>query len=148
MKILCVTPIMHLNGVFEYLQSFGEVSYNPDLEKENFKSLSMIEYDVIFCNPNKQKYLLNKETLNDFNGVILTASTGLNHIDVDYCNEKNIKVLSLTKDMSLLEHLPSTSELAFGLMLSILRNIPKGFDDVKSGGWDYDKFIGHQLKDK
>ena len=36
MKILCVTPIMHLNGVFEYLQSFGEVSYNPDLEKENF----------------------------------------------------------------------------------------------------------------
>ena len=148
MKILCVTPIMHLNGVFEYLQSFGEVSYNPDLEKENFKSLNMIEYDVIFCNPNKQKYLLNKETLNDFNGVILTASTGLNHIDVDYCNEKNIKVLSLTKDMSLLEHLPSTSELAFGLMLSILRNIPKGFDDVKSGGWDYDKFIGHQLKDK
>ena len=57
MKILCVTPIMHLNGVFEYLQSFGEVSYNPDLEKENFKSLNMIEYDVIFCNPNKQKYL-------------------------------------------------------------------------------------------
>ena len=50
MKILCVTPIMHLNGVFEYLQSFGEVSYNPDLEKENFKSLNMIEYDVIFCN--------------------------------------------------------------------------------------------------
>ena len=33
-------------------------------------------------------------------------------------------------------------------MLSILRNIPRGFDDVKNNGWDYDKFMGHQLKDK
>ena len=148
MKILCLTPIKHLDGVYEYLESFGEVYYNPDLSKGEFNFLHMDDYDVIFCNPNKQKYLLNEETLGEFNGTILTASTGLNHIDIKYCDKKGIKVLSLTKDMSLLQDLPSTSELAFGLMLSILRNIPNGFEDVKVGGWDYDMFMGHQLRGK
>ena len=60
----------------------------------------------------------------------------------------NIKVLSLTKDYDLINDLPSTAELAFGLMLSILRNIPSSFDDVKSKNWNYDKFMGHQLKGK
>ena len=148
MKILCLTPIKHLDGVYEYLESFGSVSYAPELQKEHFGSIGMNTYDIIFCNPNKQQYLLNEEVLGEFNGTILTASTGLNHIDVEYCNEKGIKVLSLTKDMLLLQDLPSTSELAFGLMLSILRNIPNGFEDVKVGGWDYDMFMGHQLRGK
>ena len=30
----------------------------------------------------------------------------------------------------------------------MLRNIPSSFDDVKKGGWDYDEFMGHQLKGK
>mgnify|MGYP001223714690 CR=1 FL=1 len=58
----------------------------------------------------------------------------MNHIDIDYCENNDIKVLSLTKDYDLINNLPSTSELAFGLMLSMLRNIPSSFEDVKVGG--------------
>ena len=148
MKILCLTPIKHLKGVFEKLESFGEVCYHPNINKHDFKFLFINYYDVIFCNPNKQNYVLDKQTLRNFQGVIITASTGLNHIDLDYCKNNDIKVLSQKNDYKLLNDLPSTSELAFGLMLSILRNIPRGFDDVKNNGWDYDKFMGHQLKDK
>ena len=148
MKILCITPIKHLDGIYEYLESFGEVYYNPELNKEDFNFLHMGDYDVIFCNPNKQKYLLNEEILGNFSGTILTASTGLNHIDIEYCGKSGIEVLSLTNDIQLLQDLPSTAELAFGLMSSILRNIPSSFEDVKVGGWNYDKFIGHQLKGK
>ena len=148
MKILCLTPIKHLNGIYEYLERYGDIHYSPDLNKEDFVYFDMDEYDVIFCNPNKQKYVLDKYTLGKFKGTIVTASTGLNHIDMEYCNDNNIKVLSLTKDYDLINNLPSTAELAFGLMLSILRNIPGGFDDVKNGGWDYDKFMGHQLQGK
>ena len=148
MKILCLTPIKHLDGIYEYLESFGQVYYNPNMDKGHFQHIHMEDYDVIFCNPNKQNYVLNKKILEKFNGVILTASTGLNHIDVDYCNQVGIKVLSHTNDYELLNELPSTSELAFGLMLSIVRNIPKSFEDVKNGGWDYDSFMGHQLKGK
>ena len=148
MKILCLTPIKHLDGIYEYLESFGEVYYNPELDRGEFNFLHMDDYDIIFCNPNKQKYILGEKTLQNFKGTILTASTGLNHIDVKYCEQNNIKVLSLTKDYDLINDLPSTAELAFGLMLSIIRNIPNSFDDVKKGGWDYDMFMGHQLKDK
>tara|TARA_Y100000004_G_scaffold196926_1_gene268804 strand:- start:1021 stop:1938 length:918 start_codon:yes stop_codon:yes gene_type:complete len=149
MKILCLTPIKHLDGVYEHLESFGTVDYHPSLSKESIRGLiHSFDYDVIFCNPNKQNYLLDEYILNKFNGTILTASTGLNHIDLDYCSKRDIKVLSHKGDMELINQLPSTAELAFGLMLSILRNIPSSFDDVKNGGWDYDKFMGHQLKGK
>ena len=94
MKILCLTPIKHLDGVYEHLESFGTVDYHPSLSKESIRGLiHSFDYDVIFCNPNKQNYLLDEYILNKFNGTILTASTGLNHIDLDYCSEKGIKVI-------------------------------------------------------
>ena len=145
MRILCLTPIKHLDGVYEYLESFGEVDYMPELKTIDF---DLSTYDLLFCNPNKQNYKLDKFTLNNFDGTILTASTGLNHIDINYCDKKGIKVMSHKEDMELLNELPSTSELAFGLMSSMLRNIPSGFDDVKKGNWDYDSHMGHQLKGK
>ena len=149
MKILCLTPIKHLDGIYEYLKSFGEVDYKPDTKDVDFSwNVDISKYDVIFCNPNKQNYKLDKDILENFNGTILTASTGLNHIDVDYCKSKGIKVMSHKEDMKLLNQLPSTAELAFGLMSSIVRNIPSSFDDVKVGGWDYDMHMGHQLQGK
>ena len=149
MKILCLTPIKHLDGIYEHLESFGEVDYKPDTKDVDFSwNVDISKYNVIFCNPNKQNYKLDKDILDNFNGTILTASTGLNHIDIKYCKDNNIKVLSLTKDYDLLNNLPSTAELAFGLMSSIVRNIPSSFDDVKVGGWDYDMHMGHQLQGK
>ena len=149
MKILCLTPIKHLDGIYEYLNSFGRIDYLPDSPANMIRdTVSILDYDVIFCNPNKQNYKLDEYILKHFNGTILTASTGLNHIDIDYCNEKGIKVMSHKEDMELLNELPSTSELAFGLMSSMLRNIPSSFDDVKKGNWDYDSHMGHQLRGK
>ena len=51
----------------------------------------------------------------------------------------------LTTDYDLIRKLPSTSELAFGLALSMMRNIPQSFDDVKAGNWNYEPFVGRQL---
>ena len=103
MKILCLTPIKHLDGVFEHLQSFGRVDYLPESPANVIRdTISILNYDVIFCNPNKQNYKLDEYILKQFNGTILTASTGLNHIDIDYCNEKGIKVMSHKEDMELL----------------------------------------------
>ena len=61
MKILCLTPIKHLYGIYEHLESFGDVEYFPDLTEDDFWLYDMDEYDVIFCNPNKQNYILNKK---------------------------------------------------------------------------------------
>ena len=152
MNILCLTPVKHLDGIYNLLESFGNVDYKPELELDDFKfALStyndLSEYDVIFCNPNRQSYVLNEEILSTFKGTILTASTGLNHIDVDYCKSMGINVLSHKDDMNLLNELPSTSELAFGLMMSLLRKLPECKSHVSGYEWDYTAFMGRQVKD-
>jgi len=149
-KILCITPIDHLEGVYEKLSSCGEFGYEPNITKQELKKLlSKTDADYLFTNPNKQGFILDEEILKDSNiKVINTASTGLNHIDTDYCEENNIDVWSLKEDYELINDLPSTSELAFGLMMSLLRNIPKSFHSVRDGNWDYEPYIGHQIKGK
>jgi phosphoglycerate dehydrogenase-like enzyme len=149
-KILCITPIDHLEGVYEKLSSCGELIYEPNITKQELKKLlAKTDADYLFTNPNRQGFMLDEEVLKDSNiKVINTASTGLNHIDLDYCEENNIDIWSLKEDYELINDLPSTSELAFGLMLSLLRNIPKSFHSVRDGNWDYEPFVGHQIKGK
>lgn len=149
MKIVCITPIKHLDEVYERLEQYGEVIYVPEISKLELTTLlsetSDIEY--LFTNPNKQNFILDEEVLKNSNiKVINTCSTGLNHIDMDYCERNNVEVWSLKEDFELINDLPSTAELSFGLMMSLLRKIPEGFDSVKKGEWDYEPFIGRQVK--
>ena len=150
MNILCITPIKHLEGVYEKLLGCGEVIYEPDIDRDTLKiMLDVFKPEYLFTNPNKQNFLLDGDILK--NGklkVINTVSTGLNHIDIDYCKEHNIEVWSLKDDYELINDLPSTSELAFGLMMSLMRNIPKSFHSVRDGNWDYEPYVGHQIKGK
>jgi len=56
-KILCITPVKHLEGVYEKLLGYGEIIYEPDITKEELKILlneSSINY--LFTNPNKQNF--------------------------------------------------------------------------------------------
>ncbi len=149
-KILCITPINHLDGVYEKLESYGDVIYKPDITKQELKILlDTSGANYLFTNPNKQNFILDRKVLENSNlEVINTCSTGLNHIDLNYCEENNIDVWSLKKDYELINDLPSTSELAFGLMMSLLRNIPKSFHSVRDGNWDYAPYVGHQIKGK
>ena len=150
MKILCITPIKHLNGVFEELSKHGDVEYQPNFTRSDLKSyLHKNDVDWIFTNPNKQNFILDESIL-EGSGIkgINTASTGMNHIDLNFCEKNNIEVWSLKDDYELINDLPSTSELAFGLMMSLMRNIPKSFHSVKDGNWDYEPYVGHQIKGK
>ena len=149
-RILCITPVKHLDGVYEKLELYGDVVYQPEIDKDTLKTmLDMFLPKYLFTNPNKQNFILDGDILQCGElEVINTCSTGLNHIDLDYCNEHNIDVWSLKKDYELINDLPSTSELAFGLMMSLMRNIPKSFHSVKDGNWDYEPYVGHQIKGK
>lgn len=145
-----MTPIEHLDGALNLINQFGEVTYIPNILK-NEVNAKLIENKIthIFTNPNKQNFILNAELLSNTSvQVINTCSTGLNHIDERYCSDNNIDIWSLTKDYELINDLPSTSELAFGLMMSLLRFIPTSFHSVKDGNWDYEPYVGHQIKGK
>ena len=149
MRIAVITPISHLEGIKKHIESKGIVFYAENGEKKDVKELLINEnIDTIFCNPNKQTYMIDENLLAGSSvKLVNTCSTGLSHIDLDYLNKEKIQLFSLTKDFDLINELPSTSELAFGLMLDLLRKISSSQEHVKMFKWDYTMFMGRQIRD-
>lgn len=76
---------------------------------------------------------------------IVSATTGLDHIDMEYAARKNISVLSLRGETEFLRTIPATAELTWGLLLALTRNIPSAHASVLNGAWQRDRFKGHEL---
>ncbi len=55
--------------------------------------------------------------------LIVTASTGIDHIDLEACEEKDIDVLSLLDDRGSLDDISGSSEFTFFLILAALRKM-------------------------
>ena len=136
--------------MYEKLERCGNIIYEPEITKSKLKKvLSDLKVEYLLTIANKQNFILDEEVLNGSQlKVINTCSTGLNHIDLDYCKKNKIDVWSLKEDYEVINDIPTTSELAFGLMLSLMRNISKSFHSVRDGNWDYEPFVGHQIKGK
>lgn len=79
---------------------------------------------------------------------VVTATTGLNHIDLDAALENGVTVLSLRGETEFLKNVTATAELTWGLILCLVRRIPWAHGHVLSNGWERDRFKGHELKDK
>jgi D-3-phosphoglycerate dehydrogenase len=95
-------------------------------------------------------YRIDADFLSEFPRLkyILSATTGLDHIDLIEAEKRGIKVLSLKGETGFLRSIPATAELTWGLILSLLRNIPAAVQSVKSGEWDRDAYKGHDLRGK
>ena len=47
MKIICITPVTHLDGIVDKLESFGEVHYFQNINKDTLvKKIDEHNYDV------------------------------------------------------------------------------------------------------
>ena len=148
-NIAVITPVSHLEGIVELLLTKGKVFLYEESTKEQVRDLLLTHsIHIIVCNPNQQTYTIDEELLQGTSvKIINSCSTGLNHIDLDYCKENNIEIQCHKNDYELINQLPSTSELAFGLMLSLLRKIPQSQKHVADYHWDYTQFMGRQIKD-
>lgn len=80
--------------------------------------------------------------------VIVTNTTGLNHIDVDGAQRRGIRVLSLRGEVAFLRTVRATAELTLGLILALVRRLPAAAAHVNAGGWDRYGFKGHDLYEK
>tara|TARA_Y100000389_G_C17466896_1_gene526481 strand:- start:1253 stop:2242 length:990 start_codon:yes stop_codon:yes gene_type:complete len=73
--------------------------------------------------------------------IILTPTTGLNHLDIDYIKKKKIKLFSL-KNNKKLKYVTSTAEHTWALILAITRNLIQYHNDTSlKGNWDRKKYI-------
>ena len=80
--------------------------------------------------------------------VIGTSTTGLNHIDIREAARRGIKIVSLRGETKFLSTIFPTAEETIGLMIMLMRNLAAGFDAVRQGRWDKEKFYGHELAGK
>ena len=77
---------------------------------------------------------------------IITATTGLDHVDLQACEERGIKVFSLRGERDFLKDILATAEHTVLLMLAWLRRLPAATSHVRDGGWDRDLFRGGELR--
>ena len=112
--------------------------------KESFYIIKKKNIHVLIC---RFQNKLNKKYLSQFIKLkfILTNTTGLNHIDLNYCKKKKIKIFSLKNQTKFLNSIRSTAELYLALILNISRKIPSAINDVQNGNWNRNKFIGNNL---
>ena len=95
--IICTTPVNHLKNFRKELSKYGKLIYKPRIKKgELYRILKKKKIDTIFCNPNRQGYILDKSILEGSSiRLINTASTGLNHINLKDCKNLVLKFFHL-----------------------------------------------------
>jgi len=95
-------------------------------------------------------YQVNREFIDSAPNLkaIVTATTGLDHIDLDAAKARGVDVLSLQGEADFLSTIPATAEHTWTLLMALVRRVPWAFDDVKAGRWNRDSWRGTELKGK
>ena len=117
---------------------------------KNFVEKIISEIDGWICSPSPQ-YKIDKNILKKTKKlkIIITPSTGSNHIDINFARLRGIKVLTL-RDSTDFKNIKASSEFTFALMLSVIRQINYSQKIVKSGYWrnQESKLRSHELYNK
>lgn len=74
---------------------------------------------------------------------IVTTSVGTDHIDTAYCAERGIKVVNFPGFNA-----RAVSEMAFAILIGLIRKVPMAQIYARGGGWDYRYFEGQELAGK
>jgi D-3-phosphoglycerate dehydrogenase / 2-oxoglutarate reductase len=139
MSVLIVEPAGYSTSALELYHKLGHVWLgNVSSEDEEQVRLLVV----------RLAHVLDEDFLSKYPGLIAiaTPTTGLTHIDLDFCRERNIRIFSLAECRQAIEEVTSTSELTIGLILSLLRRIPMAhYDVVHQQRWDRDRFRSRQL---
>lgn len=76
---------------------------------------------------------------------VVTATTGLDHIDLGAAQARGVTVLSLRGELDFLQEVHATAEHTWALLLALVRSIPASAESVREYRWDRDAFQGTEL---
>ena len=141
-RILNLEPDNYSDSARQILRSLGELDERYLSRAELLDCLS--EYDVLIV---RLAHQIDREVLDA--GVqlkaVISATTGLDHIDLEYAEQKRIAVLSLKGETQFLRTIQATAEHTWALLLALMRRLPWAFQSVLISNWDRDAFRGHDL---
>lgn len=145
LRILNLEPENYAAEALAVLQSLGEVETGP-LDRPAL--LDRIgEFEVLIV---RLAHQIDREVLDRAGRlkVIVSATTGLDHLDLECAAAKGIAVLSLRGETDFLRSIPATAEHTWALLLALVRRIPAAHASVLAGEWQRDRFRGADLAGK
>jgi len=144
-KILDLTGLTHTPEIFDPLRAVGELTRLAPSAATLRKHLPAA--DVYFAS---LKIRLTEELIaaSPRLRVVATPTTGLDHLDVASLTKRGIHLISMKAETEFLGQVTATAEMAWALLLAVVRKLPWGFEAVKQGVWARDRFRGHQLAGK
>lgn len=99
-----------------------------------------------------QQFRVDGALLRDFPSlsVIVTPSTGSNHLDLQACRERGVALYSLLDDREGLNEISASAEFTFLLLLNTLRRLDRAVREVSEGRWRSREEVmrGYELKGK
>jgi len=125
----------------EDLYAQAQVDFKPDLKPEQLKEI-VADYDALIVR-SKTQVSADVIELGKNLKVIGRAGVGIDNIDVDVATRKGIVVVNAPTG-----NIVSAAEHTFALMLTLARNIAQANNQLKSGKWQRERFIGTELRNK
>ncbi|WP_026954546.1 2-hydroxyacid dehydrogenase [Algoriphagus vanfongensis] len=140
MKILIIDE-MHLSIVDLLAKEGHQVDYEPKITREEIlQKVQNYEGLVIRSKTPMNRELLEKATQLKF---IARAGAGLDQIDLEYLEQKGVKLFHAAKG-----NRDAVAEHAIGGLLALFNQIVKADSEVRKGIWDREGNRGHELKGK
>jgi D-3-phosphoglycerate dehydrogenase len=142
LNILNLEPLGYCDEAADLLAELGRVRAKQMSRSQLIKELG--DYEVLIV---RLAHQIDQEIINAGRRlrVIVTATTGLDHIDVEYASKRGITVLSLRGETEFLHEIWATAEHTWTLLLALLRKIVPASIAALDGKWDRDRFRGHEL---
>lgn len=146
MKIIVTESEDFSKVAVQHLSQYGEVTLLDVMDRTSLLEQTK-DSDALFV---RLRFFIDQAFIDNAPRLkyILSATTGLDHIDVAYFEAKGGTIISLKGEYEFLRSIPSTAEHTWGLLLALMRHTVPAFMDVKEGFWRRDLFKGNNLKGK
>lgn len=145
MHTVVLEPDVMAPEVREQLTALGSVAFGPFDEGALAHELAGADTLLVRLGRYIDGALLDRAPHLRF---LVTATTGLDHIDLAAARARGIRVVSLRDCPELIRDVSATAEHTWGLLLALVRRTPAAAEHVVRGGWDRTLFWGAQLRGK
>jgi D-3-phosphoglycerate dehydrogenase len=139
-KCLIIDP-MH-PSLFSMLEEIGwESHYHPEITFEEIQREHR-SYDGLIV---RSKTVINRELLGETPSIrfIGRAGAGVDNLDTEYLKGKNIQIITAAEG-----NRDAVGEFTVGILLSLMRNIPRADKQVRDYVWEREGNRGEELSGK
>jgi D-3-phosphoglycerate dehydrogenase / 2-oxoglutarate reductase len=140
LKCLVADP-MH-ESLFRLLKEAGWMcDYEPSINREELRK-RLKGYDGLII---RSKTTVDRDLIGDDPTILFVgrAGAGLDNVEIDFLRKKNIEVIHAAEG-----NRDAVGEFSVGLLLSLMRNIPRAHMEVLEMKWERERNRGEELQGK